>query len=319
MKLFGGIFLAAAVLLTSCGEDEKKGDVSVLPMKSAKQELSYLIGADHAHQLDKDPNKAKYDKKEMVAGFIEALDNPTSYNRESEDILMKFLGGNGGQPTFNAQYVKEGSKAIGKFFGATFNKSWTDINFMSQFDKKYLAYGFELGLRDQDTLIEQKVKEKILSDFMTKVNTRVSAEVSRVEKAFFDEVRAKKGIQELPQGLYMETIKAGTGVSPTISDDVRAHYVLMNTKGDTLQSTLGSQPVPFNLGGVVPGWSIGIPFMKTGGKYKLYVPNAMAYGANSPDPSMIPPFSTLVFYIELVEVGKAGTLLKAQPQMQGMQ
>jgi len=215
--------------------------------------------------------------------------------------------------------LKEGSNAIGKFFGATFNKSWTDIKFLSEFDKKYLVYGFELGLKDQDTLIEETVKKKILGDFMAKVNTRITSEVDRVEKVFFDQVKAKKGIQELPQGLYMETLKAGTGASPTISDDVKAHYVLMNTNGDTLQSSLGREPVPFNLSGVVPGWSIGIPFMKTGGKYKLYVPQALGYGAQSPDPSLIPPFSTLVFYIELVQVGKAGTILKAQPQMQGMQ
>lgn len=315
MKLFGGLILASTLVLGACGEETKKGDVEVLPLTSAKQELSYLIGADHAHQMDQDPNKANYDQNEMVKGFEQGLNNADSYNADSEKSLKNLLGVDGMQ--FNKQYLKEGSNAIGKFLGATFNRSWTDIKFMSSFDKKYLVYGFNLGLRDQDTLIKEEIKTKTLGDFMAKVNVRITSEVNRLERVFFDEVKKKKGIQELPQGLYMETIKAGTGVSPTISDDVKAHYVLMLTSGDTLQSSLGGEPVPFNLGGVIPGWSIGIPFMKKGGKYKLYVPQAMAYGANPPDQS-IPPFSTLVFYVELLEVGKAGTLLKPEP-MQGMQ
>ncbi len=315
MKFFGGLILAGSLILASCGEDTKKDGVETLPLNNAKQELSYLIGADHAHQMDQDPNKAKYDHTEMVKGFEQGLDNAESYNTESEKMLKNLLGVDGMQ--FNQQYLKQGSNAIGKFLGATFNKSWTDIKFMSSFDKKYLVYGFELGLKDQDTLISEAVKTKTLSDFMAKVNVRITSEVNRAERVYFDEVKKKKGIQSLPQGLYMETIKAGTGVSPTISDDVKAHYVLMLTSGDTLQSSLGGEPVPFNLGGVIPGWSIGIPFMKKGGKYKLYVPQAMAYGANPPDQS-IPPFATLVFYVELIEVGKGGTLVKPEP-MQGMQ
>lgn len=315
MKLFGGLILASALVLGACGEETKKGDVEPLPLKSAKQELSYLMGAEHSNQLDQDPNRNNYDHKEMAKGFEEGLNNPESYNEQSIGVMKKLLGEDGAQ--FNKQYLKEGSNAIGKVLGATFHNSWTQINFMSSFDKKYLVYGFELGLKDQDTLIKEAIKTKTLGDFMAKVNVRITSEVNRVERVYFDEVKKKKGIQSLPQGLYLETIKAGTGVSPTISDDVKAHYVLMLTSGDTLQSSLGGEPVPFNLGGVIPGWSIGIPFMKKGGKYKLYVPQSMAYGANPPDQS-IPPFSTLVFYVELIEVGKGGTLVKPDP-MQGMQ
>lgn len=304
MNYFAIPFLSLSLLLVGCGDDKKEG-VEALPMTSQKQEISYLIGADHAHQLDQDPNAAKYDQEQIVKGFESGLSNATVFNKESEELLIKFLGA--AQNEFNEQYKVEGSNAIGKFLGATFNKSWTDIGFMSEFDKKYVIYGFELGIRKQDTLIEEKIKQNMLNSFMTKVNTRITSEVSRKESVFFSTVKQMKGIQELPQGLYMETLKAGTGASPTLTDDIKAHYVLMNTKGDTLQSSLDSQPLLFNLGGVIPGWTVAFPMMKKGGIYKLYVPQGMAYGAQSPDP-IIPPFSTLVFYIELKEIAKAGTL-----------
>ena len=299
--------LALALVFTSCGDDKPEG-VEALPMTTQKHEISYLIGADHAHQLDQDPNFDKYDKAQLVEGFTAGLNDEKAFNQESEELLIKFLGQD--QSQFNEQYVTDGSNAIGKFLGATFNKSWTDIGFMSEFDKKYVIYGFELGVNKQDTLIEEQIKQKLLSDFMVKVNTRITSEVNRKESVFFDMVKKRKGVQELAQGIYLETVKAGTGASPAISDGVLAHYVLMNANGDTIQSSLGGEPIGFNLGQVIPGWSIGIPQMKKGGKYKLYVPQAMGYGAQGTPDGSIPPFSTLQFYVELVDIGKAGTLAK---------
>ena|SRR6218665_1049489 len=298
--------LIATGLLFSCGDGEKKGDVETLPMTTSKQELSYLVGADHAHQLDKDPNKAKYSKEQLLKGFCDGLDNPDAFDNSAQQDLMKCVGD--GQ--FNEAFNSQGSLAIGKLFGTTFSQSWTKLNFMSEFDKKYIIYGFELGLRDQDTLIEEGPKQKMMADLMDKLNTRISAEVTRTEKVFFDKIKKKPGIKELPQGLYMETIKEGSGANPKITDDVLTHYSLMNTNGDTLQTSLGSEPVGFNLSGVIPGWSVGIPFMKKGGKYKLYVPQAMGYGAQGTPDGLIPPFSILVFYIELHNIGEAGTLSK---------
>ncbi len=190
-----------------------------------------------------------------------------------------------------------------------FKTSWTQAKSYNEFDKEYLVYGFSLGLKKEDTLIAKDLKATMLKDFMTKVNTRVMAEVTKKETAFFNKVKQIATIKELPNGLYMETIQAGTGGSPTATSDVKAHYVLMNTEGDTLQSSLNGPQIPvFNLGGVIPGWTVGIPFMKKGGKYKLYVPQNMAYGKDSPDPNTIPPFSTLVFYVELVDFGPMGSV-----------
>jgi FKBP-type peptidyl-prolyl cis-trans isomerase FklB len=71
----------------------------------------------------------------------------------------------------------------------------------------------------------------------------------------------------------------------------------------------------FNLTGVVAGWQEGFPLMKKGGIYKLYLPFHLAYGEegmfNQQTQSyQIQPFESLVFYIELIDYGKAGSLTK---------
>lgn len=312
MRFFGYVIAASLLTLAACGDSEDGAStVQPLPMKTAKQELSYLMGADMAHsQFDQDPRADSLNQDKLVEGFEKGLNNTGDLSGAEQQAIKGLLGPDGRQ--FNAQFIDDASFAIGKAIGTSFNTSWKEINFMSEFDKKYLVYGFHLGLLDQDTLIAQQPRQKVLNDFMTKVNTRVSSEVERVERAFFDQVVKKKGIKELPQGLYLETLKEGTGASPAITDDVLAHYAVITTKGDTIQSSLAAQPVPFNLSQVIAGWSIGIPYMKKGGKYRLYVPQAMGYGKDGSPDGGIKPFTTLVFYIELKEIGKAGTLAKAR-------
>jgi FKBP-type peptidyl-prolyl cis-trans isomerase FkpA/FKBP-type peptidyl-prolyl cis-trans isomerase FklB len=301
------IILASLLLAITfaCGDDKEKG--RVLPLNTQKQQISYLMGADNAGQLLQDPNFAKYDKDQILKGFEQGLTDEKSFDAACQTTIQNLLGPT--QQEFNQKYAKDASLCIGKFIGGMFKTSWKQAKSYDEFDKEYLVYGFELGLKKEDTLIAKDVKATMLKDFMTKINTRVMGEVTKKETAFFNKVKQMAAIKELPNGLYMETIQAGTGGSPTATSDVKAHYVLMNTEGDTLQSSLNGPQIPvFNLGSVIPGWTIGIPFMKKGGKYKLYVPQNMAYGKDSPDPNTIPPFSTLVFYVELVDFGPMGTV-----------
>lgn len=301
------IILASLLLAVNfaCGDEKDAG--KVLPLDTQKQQISYLMGADNASQLLQDPNFAKYDKDQILKGFEEGLKDEKSFDQTCQQTIQSLLGPN--QQEFNQKYAKDASLCIGKFIGGMFKTSWEQAKSFNEFDKEYLVYGFGLGLKKEDTLIKKELKETMLKDFMTKVNTRVMAEVTKKETAFFATVKQMAGIKALPNGLYMETVQAGAGGSPTAASDVKAHYVLMNTAGDTLQSSLNAPQIPvFNLGGVIPGWTVGIPFMKKGGKYKLYVPQAMAYGKDSPDPNTIPPFATLVFYVELVDFGPMGTV-----------
>lgn len=303
-KIILGLLLCGTFV--ACG-DKKEGETSSLPLDTKTQKLSYLMGADNATQLLQDPNFAKYNKAEIVKGFEAGLKDVKSFDHACQQSIQNLFGAT--QQEFNIQFVDEASLCIGKFLGSMFKGGWEQAKAYQEFDESYLIYGFKLGLDKGDTLIESAVKETMLADFMAKVNTRVMTEVTKNETAFFNEVKAIAGIKELTNGVFMETISEGKGAQPTATSDVKAHYVLMSTAGDTLQSSLNNPTVPvFNLGGVIAGWTIGIPQMKKGGKYKLYVPQNMAYGKDSPDPNTIPPYATLVFYVDLQDFGPAGTM-----------
>lgn len=302
-KYLLGVLVLATIV--SCGD--KKENASQLPLDTPKQKISYLMGADNATQLLQDPNFAKYNKVEIIKGFEAGLEDPKSFDQACQQSIQSLFGPT--QQEFNMQYVEEASLCIGKFLGSMFKGGWEQAKSYQEFEKEYLIYGFKLGLDKADTLIESAVKETMLADFMAKVNTRVMTEVTKNETKFFNDVKVIKGIKELTNGVYLETVSEGKGAQPTPTSDVKAHYVLMNTGGDTLQSSLQNPTIPvFNLGGVISGWTIGIPQMKKGGKYKLYVPQHMAYGKDSPDPNTIPPYATLVFYVELHDFGPAGTI-----------
>ncbi len=98
----------------------------------------------------------------------------------------------------------------------------------------------------------------------------------------------------------------GTGDEVKAGDTVTAHYTgAVAATGIIFQSSLdGGKPIPFGLNQVIKGWTDGVPGMKVGGKRRLLIPAAQAYGANPPAGSNIPANADLVFDIELVKIGE---------------
>lgn len=98
----------------------------------------------------------------------------------------------------------------------------------------------------------------------------------------------------------------GTGDEVKVGDTVTAHYTgAVAATGVIFQSSLDAgQPATFPLANVIKGWQDGVPGMKVGGKRRLLIPAADAYGANAPQGSGIPANADLVFDIELVKIGQ---------------
>ena len=129
--------------------------------------------------------------------------------------------------------------------------------------------------------------------------------ISAEEQLAADEIRikdfiAKNNIPALrhQSGLYYQIIEPGTGsLVYTANTKIRAKYTLRLLNGNTIPQP--SEPIDFTLGGVIPGWQIGIPLIQKGGKIRLIVPSGYAYGAQSQNG--IPSNSILDFDIELVD------------------
>mgnify|MGYP001431521475 CR=1 FL=1 len=110
--------------------------------------------------------------------------------------------------------------------------------------------------------------------------------------------------EKTASGIVITTLNEGTGASPKSSENVKVHYRGVLENGKEFDSSYSrGQPATFPLNRVIPCWTEGVQTMKTGGKAKLVCPPALAYGSRGV-PGTIPPDSTLVFEVELLEIVK---------------
>ncbi len=123
-------------------------------------------------------------------------------------------------------------------------------------------------------------------------------------EAFLAENGARDGVVTLASGLQYEILESGPaeGVSPSVSDSVLAHYHGILSDGSVFDSSVDrGEPATFGLSQVIAGWTEALQLMKTGDKWRLFIPPDLAYGEASPTPA-IPPNSALIFDVELLEI-----------------
>ena len=121
-------------------------------------------------------------------------------------------------------------------------------------------------------------------------------------KAFLEENKKRAGVVTLPSGLQYEIINEGTGKMAKATDQVKCHYEGTLIDGPLYDTSIKrGEPAEFGVSQVIPGWVEALQLMPEGPKWKLYIPSDLAYGARGAG-EMIPPHSTLVFEVELLEV-----------------
>jgi FKBP-type peptidyl-prolyl cis-trans isomerase FklB len=123
-------------------------------------------------------------------------------------------------------------------------------------------------------------------------------------EAFLAKNKENSAVTVTPSGLQYQVIKMGTGEKPTSESTVKVHYVGTLIDGTEFDSSIKrNEPAQFPVSGVIPGWTEALQLMPVGSKFKLFIPQNLAYGSSQAG-DVIKPFSTLVFEVELLEIVK---------------
>jgi FKBP-type peptidyl-prolyl cis-trans isomerase FklB len=177
-----------------------------------------------------------------------------------------------------------------------------------------LSAGIKDALAGKPQMTEAEVKETMSAfekDMMEKQKAEGEKNAADGVK-FLEDNKKKDGVKSTASGLQYKSLKEGTGVQPKATDTVTVNYRGTLTDGTEFDSSYKrNEPATFPLNGVIKGWTEGLQLMKKGSKYQFFIPAALAYGERSPGAG-IPPNSTLIFEVELLEV-KPGAEAAASP------
>lgn len=157
-------------------------------------------------------------------------------------------------------------------------------------------------LNRKETAISHNEAREIVNKYFEELEAKMNAENIEKGKTFLAENAKKEGIVTLPSGLQYQVIKEGNGKKPSATDRVKCHYEGTLIDGTLFDSSIKrGQPAVFGVNQVIKGWVEALQLMSEGAKWRLFIPSELGYGAQQAG-EMIPPHSTLIFEVELIEV-----------------
>ncbi|MDA3892670.1 MAG: FKBP-type peptidyl-prolyl cis-trans isomerase [Salinivirgaceae bacterium] len=174
---------------------------------------------------------------------------------------------------------------------------------MSEINAELLAKGLSDYLTDAKLEIPEEQIQGILQTYFKELQEKQFEKNIIAGKEFLAENAKREGVTTLESGLQYEVITASEGAKPSETDKVTTHYHGTLLDGTVFDSSVDrGEPATFPVNGVIKGWVEGLQLMEAGSKWRLYVPENLAYGANPHPGGPIEPYATLIFDIELISI-----------------
>lgn len=164
--------------------------------------------------------------------------------------------------------------------------------------------GFTDALLGDTTVMTMETAQDV-SNKKSEANRRAKIAVQTEKgRAFLAENAKKEGVISLPSGLQYKVLKQGDGIVPQKTDKVKVHYEGRLIDGTVFDASSkhGNEPATFRPDQVIKGWTEALTMMPVGSKWQLFIPQELGYGERAA--GQIPPYSTLIFDVELVGIDK---------------
>ena len=164
-------------------------------------------------------------------------------------------------------------------------------------------------LQGNDLKVKNSEAQQIVNSFFAEQEKQMKTAQAEAGKKALEEGRvflqnnmSRPGVITTKSGLQYEVLVEGNGKKPKATDQVRCHYEGTLIDGTVFDSSYKrNEPAVFGLNQVIAGWTEGVQLMSEGAKYRFYIPYLLAYGESGAG-GMIPPYATLIFDVELIEV-----------------
>lgn len=284
--------LAAAAALSSCTAQAPKANLS-----TNIDSLSYAIGMARTEGLDQFLMQQGIDSTQM-AEFIKGFNEGAA--RISDKDVAYMTGLQVGQMV-SKQWVEGFNQQI---FGNDSTQSLSRENLLAGFIAGVVGKG------QMDKMFAQGYMQTQMEIVREKALEKQYADVIAEGKKFLEENKAKEGVVTTESGLQYKILTKGTGAIPADTSYVQVNYKGTLIDGTEFDSSYKrkdkdgkSQPATFRANQVIKGWTEALTMMPVGSKWELYIPYDLAYGSRATGAD-IKPFSTLIFEVELVGIGK---------------
>ena len=198
--------------------------------------------------------------------------------------------------------MTEEVKAVSYCVGMSIAGSLMEQN-LGGIDPSALAEAIRDAFQGKELKYTPEMANTIIQNYLQTAAEQEFAQNRAAGEAFLHENGAKEGVHTTATGLQYEVITAGDGAKPAATDTVTVHYHGTLTDGTVFDSSVQrGQPATFGVHQVIPGWTEALQLMSVGSKYRLYIPQELAYGAHPHPGGPIKPYSALIFDVELLEI-----------------
>ena len=173
---------------------------------------------------------------------------------------------------------------------------------VKEIDSEAFLAGLNDVLQGKELQMDIADMKQALEKQRDEIVTEASEAAMKKGQAFLEKNKTAEGVTVLENGMQYIVLAAGDGAQPKATDKVKVHYHGTLIDGTVFDSSVDrGTPVSFPLGNVIPGFREAITRMKTGDKWRVFIPSNLAYGESGAPPK-IGPNETLIFEIELLGV-----------------
>lgn len=258
------VYAAAGISVACLDQTQPSSAGAAVELETEAQKFGYAVGIDLGNSLD--PVSDSIDVAALKAG----IDDVTAANARIEAA-----------------------------------KAALDANPEDEAAQQALQEAIKMPDLRMDVAAREEVKATVSQRLQEENQREIAAAAGAAAEAgkkFLEQNGQREGVITTDSGLQYEVLEAGEGKSPKASDEVTVHYTGTLLDGEVFDSSVErGQPVTFPLNNVIPGWTEGVQLMKTGAKYKFFIPSELAY-ADRGAGGKIGPNETLIFDVELIEI-----------------